>query len=381
MRNIRSLSSRGLPSIAVALVVVAIPIASAFSPQKVPLPSTISESTSTLPGFQSSFMPSASRSKRSRKQRTSSFASSQRGEDAKDPFWSIRNSAESVAESDGEGIVYRSDVPSDNNKNSNINNNNNVAWNLAKKFKERFLKLPPPPEDQFIMTGDIGILFLYAFSSHFINDSVVKGLLNNPKMTIPEAVRELDPNHDVVSLQHPVWVDLASNPNVPFGNPSVDHALEVSAREAFLNHWGPLLSTEGSACVALCTCWLVAGWFHRAFLFDNSTYCNSDRALTKTVETWLTSALLLACLATGTDWLVGHVPVLQSLFCVTCKSAANAGGGEFKAAMATTEGLMSNIPMISFLSLTQSDVLFIVDSLTVLIAWRWSAHQIRNTFR
>lgn len=269
----------------------------------------------------------------------------------------------------------KSDVPSD--KNGKNNENGIQKLNLAKEFKDRFMKLPPEPEDQFIMTGDICILFLYAFTSHSINDSVVSGLLDDPKMTIPQAIKELDPMHDMISLQHPVWVDLASNPNVPFGNPSVDRALEVSAREAFMNHWGPLLSTEGSACVALCTCWLIAGWFHRAFLFDSTTYCNPDHALTKTVETWLTAALLLAVLATGTDWLVGHVPALQSLFCVTCKSAAAAaGGGEFKAAMAET-----NLPMVNFLSLTQSDVLFIVDSLTVLIAWRWSAHRILNTFR
>ena len=231
------------------------------------------------------------------------------------------------------------------------------------------------------------MLFLYAFTSHSINDSVVKGLLENPKMTVPEAIKELDPMHEVVkNLQPPVWVDLASNPNVPFGNPSVDHALEVTAREAFLNHWGPLLSTEGSACVALCTCWLVAGWFHKAFLFDNSTYCSADHALFKTAQTWLTAALLLACLATGTDWLVGHVftpEQLQSLFCVTCKKTAEAASVEFRAAMATPGGMSSSgLPSsVSVLSLTQSDVVFIVDSLTILLAWRWSAHRVLNIFR
>lgn len=305
-------------------------------------------------------------STRQRNRRTP-LASRQR-DDLEDRLWSIRNSWKVKA--DTEGSVYRSDVPSDD------NNNNNNPSNLAKEFKDRFLKLPPPPEDQFIMTGDIAILFLYAFTSHSINDSVVMGLLDDPHMTIPEAVKELDPLHDVVNLQHPVWVDLASNPNVPFGNPAVDRALEVSARESLMNHWGPLLSTEGSACVALCTCWLIAGWFHRAFLFDNSTYCYADKVLIKTVETWLTSALLLACFATGTDWLVGHVPALQSLFCVTCASNAAGGAGEFHAAMGG-----SWPTKVSFLSLTSSDVLFIVDSLTVLIAWRWSAHRILNIFR
>lgn len=331
-----------LPSIVIASIIVAatMPFALAFTTTN----SIVSPSTTTK----------------------TSLASRER-DDLEDQLAFIRNSWK----------VETIDVPSDNN-------------NLAKEFKDRFLKLPPPPEDQFIMTGDIAILFLYAFTSHSINDSVVKGLLDDPRMTIPEAVKNVDPLQNIVNLQHPVWVDLASNPNIPFGNPSVDKALEVSARESLLNHWGPLLSTEGSACVALCTCWLIAGWFHRAFLFDNSTYCGADQALSKTVETWLTSALLLACLATGADWLVGHVPALQSFFCVTCKSAANgtaSGMGEFKAAMAmTAEGgdqgfNMLLMPMASFLSLTQSDVLFIVDSLTVLIAWRWSAHRVLNIFR
>eukprot|EP00536_Pseudo-nitzschia_multiseries_P006859 jgi/Psemu1/286739/fgenesh1_pg.151_\ len=203
------------------------------------------------------------------------------------------------------------------------------------------------------MTGDIFTLFLYAFTSHSINDAVVRGLLDDPKMTIPEAVRELDPLHDTVQLQHPVWVDLTSNPNVPFGNPAVDHALEVSARESLLNHWGPLLSTEGTACVALCTCWLIAGWLHRSFHFQNSTYCASHRALLKTVETWVTAALLLAWCAAGTDALV---------------TVSGAGAGIATATVTVT-------------ALTQSDVLFVIDSLTVLLAWRWSAHRILNTFR
>lgn len=341
-----------LPGIAFALTVAAtVPLASAFS--------------TTTPSTKAG-VSRASLSKRKRNT-LAPLCSRQRGEDIEDQLWSIRNSWKAATETDPEGAtILRSDVPSDETA---------TFTSRAKQLKERLS--PPAPEDQFIMTGDIAMLFLYAFTSHSINDSVVTGLLDDPKMTIPDVIKELDPMHDVVNLQHPVWVDLASNPNVPFGNPSVDHALEVSAREAFLNHWGPLLSTEGSACVALCTCWLIAGWFHRAFLFDNTTYCSPDQALFKTVETWITAALLMTCLATGTDWLVGHVPALQSLFCVTCKSVAETSL-EFNAAMA---GDTTILPPVQWFSLTQSDVIFIVDSLTILIAWRWSAHRIVNMFR
>eukprot|EP00531_Pseudo-nitzschia_arenysensis_P015939 CAMPEP_0116117330 /NCGR_PEP_ID=MMETSP0329-20121206/1511_1 /TAXON_ID=697910 /ORGANISM="Pseudo-nitzschia arenysensis, Strain B593" /LENGTH=362 /DNA_ID=CAMNT_0003610879 /DNA_START=304 /DNA_END=1389 /DNA_ORIENTATION=+ len=348
---------RLLPSIVLALAVLMSPMASAFvSPTK-------GVSNNNISSSQASFQ--SNRIQRKRKTMPSLNSRQREGEDLEDQLWSIRNSWKAAEQTDVEGAtVFRSDVPSGNSN----DNSSNGALDLAKELKDRFLKIPPPPEDQFIMTGDIAILFLYAFTSHSINDSVVTGLLDDPKMTIPDVIKELDPMHDVVNLQHPVWVDLASNPNVPFGNPSVDHALEVTAREAFLNHWGPLFGTEGSACVALCTCWLIAGWFHRAFLFDNSTYCSPVRVLTKTVETWLTAALLLAVLATGADWIVGNVPELQSLFCVTCKTAASASA-DFKAAMASTGDGSLVIPTISFFSLTQSDIVFIVDSLTILIAW------------
>ena len=270
--------------------------------------------------------------------------------------------------------AYLSDIPTDDadapsSTSSSFDAN---AFFSELKFKDKF-KLPPPPEDQFIMTGDIAVLFLYAFTSHSINDAIVKGVLDNPYTTMKEAVQELDPMHDIVNLhqQYPVWVDLASNPNIPFGNPAVDRALEVSARESLLNHWGPLLSTEGSACVALCTCWLIAGWFHRAFRYDNSLYCGSQQALWKTVETWWTASMMLMVFAVGADLLL-----------------VSSSAGQLHAAAVTSSEIdmnmnmnMHNMMSLVTSSLTQSDVLFIIDSLTVLIAWRWSANRVLNTFR
>lgn len=355
----------------VASIVMVTSFASAFTPVWVP------------PSERSSFSPTASFQSSSysverQRQRRTSLASNKR-EDLEDQLLSIQNSWKT--KTDTEGTLYRSDVPSD--------DSNNNAFDIAKEFRDRsFLKkfkLPPPPEDQFVMTGDIAFLFFYAYTSHSINDSMVRDLLDDPRMTIPEVVKVLDPSHEILNLQLPVWVDLTSNPNIPFGNPAVNKAFEVSARETLMSHWGPLLSTEGSTCVALCTCWLIAGWLHRSFLFDYSTYCGPERVLTKTVETWLTMALLLAIFATGTDWLVGHFPALQSLLCVTCNSAENASSsamGEFHAAMATTDPLLPvKLPMMSVFSLTQSDVIFVVDSLMILIAWRWSAHRLVNIFR
>lgn len=218
------------------------------------------------------------------------------------------------------------------------------------RWRENFL--PPPPEDQFIMTGDLFVLFFYAYSSHSINDAIVESVLRSSD-SVQMAVRALDPAGALVTMQNPVWVQTQNQP-------AVDHALVVTAQEAFLNHWGPLFSTEGSAAVALCTCWMLAGWLHRAFLFQNSVHCRADEALQKTLETWVTTAVLVGGLAVGTNAVVHHVPFLQTLLCVNCRGD---GGGA------------------SFLSLTKADGMFIVDSMSVLIAWRFIANRMLNTFR
>jgi hypothetical protein len=149
---------------------------------------------------------------------------------------------------------------------------------------------------------------------------------------------------EIVTLQNPVWV----NPEM------MDSVLSLNAQESLLNHWGPLFSTAGSGCVALCSCWLLAGWFHRAFLFQNSLDCEPSQALKKTFETWISTALLMFLLILGTNSLVSHVPVLETwLGCASCHDYL----------------------------LTKSDATFLVDSSTVLFAWRYMANSIASNFR
>jgi len=278
-------------------------------------------------------------------------------EDAEVPILVLAQRNTVVPTKNNDDGVYLSDVPrKDSPEPSDFDINA-----FMKAQKERFLKPPPPPEDQFIMMGDIAVLFLYAYTSHALNDMLVQGELS--RLPVREVVNELDPTHALLNAQQiPVWVDLSTS-YTPNDDPAIDHLLQVSARESLMNHWGPLLSTEGSACVALCTCWLIAGYIHRAFLFRNSLYCDSTKTLTKTFETWLTSAVLLTIFAAFTDSLVGHLPFLQKLLCVTCR-----GGQE------------NDLPFL-LSSLTRSDAMFIIDSLTVLVAWRWTVHRILNIFR
>ncbi|OEU08380.1 hypothetical protein FRACYDRAFT_250174 [Fragilariopsis cylindrus CCMP1102] len=281
---------------------------------------------------------------------------------------------------------YLSDIPKHRRDNDNDNDNGEINNNKKndkdifgekikdKNFKNSLLEmketvysaLPPPPEDQFIITGDLVVLFLYAFTSHSFNDWFVSNELSRQDISLVEAVHELDPTGIIVNTNSvPSWVDTTQS------SIAINHALDVSARESLLNHWGPLLSTEGSSCVALCTCWLVAGYVHRAFLYKNTAYCDSSQALIKTIQTWFTSALLLTVLTISTDFFLTHYGQTPGII------EGGLGYGSI-IPISQTDGTGGFVSLVSSL-LTQSDVTFIVDSLTVLIAWRWTANRILNS--
>ena len=196
--------------------------------------------------------------------------------------------------------------------------------------------LPPSPEDQLILTGDIAMIMLYAFSSHVFNDMMVESVFDKSE-SLQDAVNVLDPLGEIVTLQAPVWTDASMT----------DQVLMVNAQQSLSQHWCPLFSSAGPASVALCSAWLFAGWVHRSFLLQNTLDCDTTRALNKTLQTWLSTAGLLMLMIMTSDSIVSHAPLLQSwLGCASCSQ--------------------------DFL-LTKADSLYIVDSLTVLLSWRFIA--------
>ena len=206
-------------------------------------------------------------------------------------------------------------------------------------LKEIVGYLPPPPEDQFIMTGDIAVLFLYSFIGHAVDDYVVRSVFETSQST-QEAIRTLDPLQEVVRMQTPVWIEHGTSPYI------VDQIISTNAKDHLLNNWGPLFSSAGISSVALCSTWLLAGYLHRAFSFQNSIDCDIPTTLKKTMETWVTMMVLMLGLTMGSNALVNHTPVLQSILGCHC---------------------------LDYL-LTKDDTLFLVDTASILIAWRWMAN-------
>jgi len=199
--------------------------------------------------------------------------------------------------------------------------------------------LPPPPEDQFIMTGDIAVLFLYSFIGHSVDDFVVNSVFDASPST-EKAIQTLDPMQEVVHMQTPVWVDYSTSPTV------VDHVISMNAKDTLLNQWGPLFTSPGVCTIALCSTWLLAGYLHRAFSFQNSIDCDIPRTLQKTVETWITMMIMMLGLTLGSNALVDHTPVLQTILGCHC---------------------------LDFL-LTKDDALFLVDTASILLSWRFMAN-------
>mmetsp|Transcript_77802 Transcript_77802/g.225799 ORF Transcript_77802/g.225799 Transcript_77802/m.225799 type:complete len:329 (+) Transcript_77802:114-1100(+) len=193
-----------------------------------------------------------------------------------------------------------------------------------------FSQLPPSPEDEFILTGDMTVLLLYAWCSHSLPNMMVNSVMNQEGVSIPEAVNTLSNNDWSTQqqiLSQPVWVNAHEHPQL------LEQVWKIQAEDSLMNHYGPLFSTVGVSSVVLCSCWLLAGWWHRAFCYDNTVECEPSQALVKTLDTWMTTAVLLLALL----WM-------------------------------TTQQHQTTTLM------TRADMMLIVDSCTVLMLWRFFAN-------
>lgn len=181
--------------------------------------------------------------------------------------------------------------------------------------------LPPGPEDQLTMTGDILALFVYSFLDHSMNGAyqdMVEHRVGDPSV--------LDPAGELVAHQVPVWFDSVNSME------SSEHLLALLGMPAV--SYSPILGTAGISAVLLTACWLLSGYLHQAFLFQNTLQCRTDKVLTVTLQAWITTCMLMVGLAMASHYV-----------CPTCS--------------------------LSGLTLTKADADYIFDSLTVLLMWRF----------
>jgi hypothetical protein len=193
------------------------------------------------------------------------------------------------------------------------------------KADDAFFKLPPPPEDQLVLSGDIMSLFVYGFFDHFISQdcaSLFVSFSDSPQRL--QAAAE----QSQVLLNTPVWLSATSTYK--------DHIYQVLLSDQTVAQYSPLLQPIGLATILLASSWLVAGWFHHAFSFKNTLDCSTAKALAVTGKTWLS----------------------------TC------------GIMLTMVGLSHVLCGCEWTHFTKGDVDYILDSLTVLTVWRFMASSI-----
>jgi hypothetical protein len=188
--------------------------------------------------------------------------------------------------------------------------------------------LPPPPEDQLTMSGDVFALFLYSFLDHSMNDMYQDAILKAGLDGSSTRALMMDPLDEFGISNHilPVWFD------------HVHTLLPEQKLMALISlpnvNYAPLLQTAGVASIAMTATWLICGYYSGAFLLRNTLECHITRMLTVTGQTWLLTTLVMCGLAYGSDAFLGN-------------SISSVGG------------------------LTKADVDYIFDSLTVLITWRF----------
>lgn len=185
--------------------------------------------------------------------------------------------------------------------------------------------LPPSPEDQLVMTGDVASLFIYSFLDHSLNEMYVQSVMEDF-----ESTRNLVGADDFPS-QIPVWFDVLHSNNMP-----IDKLLSIMGAEGA--SYSPAIATAGAASVAITTCWLLSGYFTKAFLFRNTVECSPAQALWVTCKTWMVAAVLMVGVAMGSDYIMGQYFSLHS---------PSLGG------------------------ITRADAAYIFDSFSVLVTWRF----------
>lgn len=205
--------------------------------------------------------------------------------------------------------LFLSDVPKEQ-RNDKDNDDDQVRF-----------KLPPPPEDQIVMAGDLMSLFIYGFADHFVCQDLAASL----------SASSTDPLESVLDMP-PVWLDSTFSYS--------DHVLQVLQYDLSVTQYSPLLQPMGLAACLLASSWLLSGWWHKAFSLRNTLDCATDRALTVTAKAWFTSCLVLL-LAVG----------------------------------------FSNYQLSHVVSFTKGDITFVFDTLTVLSMWRFMASSLLGSGR
>ncbi len=201
--------------------------------------------------------------------------------------------------------LQMSDVPREENEKDD---ERNAFQHIVYSFK-----LPPPPEDLFVLTGDVLALSVYGLADHIVSQEMTHQMVfdsPNPMELQQKMAADWGP---------PVWLDSTHSYH--------QHVLQVTLSDKLVTHYSPLLEPTSVAVCLLLASWLLSGWWHQAFAIE--TMRNAEQNLYKTGQTWLTSTAILVSIVA-----ISHLIVEPVIF-------------------------------------TKGDISFLLDTLTVMAMWRF----------
>jgi hypothetical protein len=197
--------------------------------------------------------------------------------------------------------VFLSDVPNDETDTSSKKKRRKIL----RQWKEDWW--PQPPEDALTLSGDILSLFVYSFSEFLLQSVYLNGVFES-STSAADAAKTLDPSGtDITVAATPVWVDPTA-----LGPHMSDQILFWDLQERVTPHFTPMLSSVGTATVALASCWLLAGCLNKAFHMRNTLDCPTERVVQVTGQTWIISSMFMIIMACASQHLCGDPAVAQS---------------------------------------------------------------------
>lgn len=158
-----------------------------------------------------------------------------------------------------------------------------------------FWKPPPPPEDRLILTGDLAALFVYGFTDHFLCSDIGNYFIQQADS--PQKLH-LAADSTQTTLNTPVWIE-------PESVVQLTKTMQLQLSETLVSHYSPVLQPTGMATCLLAGSWLLAGWLHHAFSFQNTLNCRTDRALQVTATAWVTSCGIMLSIVSISHLLCG----------------------------------------------------------------------------
>jgi len=179
------------------------------------------------------------------------------------------------------GALLLSSIPEDDKKRETTKRKEEDDSNVWEVFITK--NLPPAPENFLVLGGDVAALFTYSFLDHYLNH-------------ISSSILAKEAAEAIVGI-HAVWMD-AMPPEFLI---AMQQAAAAASSSSTIITYAPAFHHAGICSVLFASCWLLSGYFHRAFSYDNTIFCSPVRAVLLAGRTWIFTAGAMLAIAFLSD--------------------------------------------------------------------------------